>query len=158
MAASTLSTTSAAPRWPLARASGSGQSRAHAHTKRRGRRQCRRPLRVRSGVVHADTYIGLYAYAGGEATDASDPHHPRSPHPSGAYGTSSGTEVQQGQYRGQSTGDEGGVPPVPAETGEAEAKRALGKRVLRSNKVQADSMGFLHFLYCPALHRESKQS
>jgi len=38
MAATALPTAAAAPRWPLARASGSGQGRAYAHTERRGRR------------------------------------------------------------------------------------------------------------------------
>lgn len=81
--------------------------------------------------MHADTHVGLDAYAGGETADASNPHDPRSPHPSGAHGTSAATEVQQREHRGPSTGDEGGIPSVPAETGEKTTERALGKRVLK---------------------------
>jgi len=109
--------------------------------------------------VHADAHVGLDADAGGEAADASDPHHPRSPRSSGARGASSGVEVQQGQHRGESAGDEGGVPSVPAETGEAEAERTLGKRMLSTSVsrrgFQADLIdrsikGSGVIPYCPA--------
>lgn len=131
MATAALQAAPAAPGGSLARASGSDQGGSYAHTKRRGRRQRRRPLRVRSGVMHADAHVGLDAHAGGETADASDPRHSRSPHPSGAHGTSSSAEVQQGKHRGQSTSDEGGVSSVSATTGEKKAERTLGKRVLR---------------------------
>lgn len=81
--------------------------------------------------MHADAHVGLDAYARGETADASDPRHSRTSHPSGAHGTSSDAEVQQGEHRGQSAGDEGGVPSIPAETGETKAERALGERVLK---------------------------
>lgn len=131
MATATLQATSAASGGSLARASGRGQGGSYAHTERRGRWQRRRPLRVRSGVVHSDTHIGLDAHAGGETAYASDPRHSRSPHSSSAHGTSSSAEVQQGKHRGQSTSDEGGVPSVSAATGEEETERALGKRMLK---------------------------
>lgn len=141
MAATALQATPAAVSRPLARASGSSQGGAHAHTERRGRRQRRRPLRVRSGVVHADTHVGLDAYAGGETTDASNPHDPRSPHSSSAHGTTAGAQVQQREHRGPSTGNEGGISSVSAETGEKTTKRALGKRVL--NEIDENSREIL---------------
>lgn len=134
MEAAALQTTPAAVGGPLARASGSGQDGAHAHTERRGRWQRRRPLRVRSGVMHTDTHVGLDAYTGGETTDASDPHNPRSPHPTSAHGTSASAEVQQREHRGPSTSDESGVPSVPAKTGEKTTERAFGKRMLKNSR------------------------
>lgn len=80
--------------------------------------------------MYADAYVSLDAYARGETADTSDPHHPRSPHSSGAHGTSSAAKVQQGEHRGQSAGDEGGVSSIPAEAGETKAERAFGERVL----------------------------
>lgn len=139
MEAATLQATSTAASGPLARTSGSGQGGAHTHTECRGRRQRRRPLRVRSGVVHADTHVGVDAYAGGETANASNSHDSRSPHPSGAHGTSAGAEVQQREHRSPSTGDEGRIPSVPAETGEKTTERALGKRVLKNiDKLEGD--------------------
>lgn len=134
VATAALQAAPAAARRSVARTPGSGQGRAHAHTERRRRRQRRRALRVRSGVMHADAHVGLYAYEGGEAADASDPHHPRPAHPPGAHGTPSAAEVQQGKHRGTSTGDEGRVPSVPTEAGEEEAERAPGERVLKFNR------------------------
>lgn len=134
METAALQTTPAAVGGPLARASGSGQDGAHAHTKCRGRWQRRRPLRVRSGVLHADTHVGLDAYARRETTDASDPRNPRSPHPSSAHGTSASAEVQQRENRGPSTGDESGISSVPAKTGEKTTERAFGERMLKNLK------------------------
>ena len=90
--------------------------------------------------MHADTNVGLDAYAGGETADASNPYDPRSPHPSSAHGTSTaGTaEVQQREHRGPSTGDEGGISSVSAETGEKTAECALGKCMLEKKLGRRD--------------------